>query len=166
MNTRKLDESSRLVGATSWAAIASGVVIALALQTVLVLFGLALGLSMGDHTVAGGFALWAVIVQLLSIAVGAALAARISHGSNRMGGVAAGVMTWAVSLAFGGALSSQGLAWTTRTASTGAWAAFFGALLGLGAAVIGGIVGTGMGRSSRPEVPSTPVGPTHTTVNP
>jgi hypothetical protein len=160
MDTRKLDESSRLVGATSWAAIASGVFIALALQTVLILLGLAFGLSTGDREVAGGFAFWAVLVQLFSIAVGAALAARISHGNDRMGGIAAGVMTWAVALVLGGTFAFQGLT-AERVASTGVWAAFFGALLGLGAAIIGGMVGTTFGRSSRPQIPKEQMGPTH-----
>jgi hypothetical protein len=146
MNTRKLEESSRLVGATSWAAIASGVFVALALQTILVLLGLAVGLSVGDGMIAGGFALWAVIVQLCSIAVGAALAAATSHAGSRMGGMAAGVMTWAVAITIGGVLSATGMA---RIGENGAWAAFFGALLSLGAALVGGGFGAMIGGSSR-----------------
>ena len=147
MDTRRLDESSRLVGATSWAAIASGVFIALALQTLLLLFGLALGLSVGDRAVGGGFALWAVIVQLFAIAVGAALAARLSHAHYRMGGMVAGIMTWAVALALGGTLT--GATFGERFASTGAWAGFIGAILGLGAAIVGGAIGSTFGGGGR-----------------
>jgi hypothetical protein len=147
MDTRRLDESSRLVGATSWAAIASGVFIALALQTLLLLFGLAVGLSVGDKAVAGGYALWAVIVQLLAIAVGAALAGRLSHANHRMGGIVAGIMTWAVALALGGTLTGATLG--QRFASMGAWAGFVGALLGLGAAIVGGAVGSTLGGRGR-----------------
>jgi FtsH-binding integral membrane protein len=161
MATRKLEETSRLVGATSWAAIASGVFIALALQILLLLLGLAFGLSVGDRTVEGGFAAWAVIVQLASIAVGAALAARISHADDRMGGAVAGVMTWAVALVLGGAL--QSVPTMMRFEGSGAWAAFLGAALSLGAAIIGGAIGSRyLGRSSHPPVTSDTLGPSHT----
>ena len=149
MDTRKLEEGSRLVGATSWAAIASGVFVALALQTVLLLLGIALGVSVGDSAIGGGYALWAVIVQLGSIAVGAALAASLSHSAHRLGGIAAGVMTWAVALVLGGMLS--GVSLTMRLDGAGAWSAFLGALLGLGAAMLGGAFGATLGRAGRPE---------------
>lgn len=146
MDTRRLEEGSRLFGATRWSAIATGVFVALALQTVLLLLGLALGRSVGDEAVGGGFALWAIIVQLCSIAVGAALAASTSHADTRMGGIAAGVMTWAVSLVLGGVLS--GVAFMRGTDGGDAWSAFFGALLGLGAAILGGAFGATLGRTS------------------
>ncbi len=160
MNTRKLEESTRLVGATSWAAIASGVVIALAIQILLMMLGLAFGLSVGDGTPEGGFALWAVLVQLVSIAIGAALAARISRAHRPVAGAAAGVMTWAASLVLGGAMA--GLTTMQRSESTGAWAGFFGALLALGAAILGGAAGASLGRSRRPPVTTGPIGPTST----
>lgn len=156
MNTRKLEETSRLVGATSWAAIASGVVVALAIQTVLVLLGLAVGLSVGDGMIAGGFAVWAVLVQLCSMAVGAALAAATSHAEGRMGGIIAGVMTWAVAITIGGLLSSIGIA---RLGEGGAWTAFFGAVLGLGAAILGGGFGSLIHGSSRGSYTTTDRGP-------
>lgn len=140
MNTRKLEESSRLVGATSWAAIASGVFVALALQTVLLLLGLALGLSVGDEMLGGGYALWAVLVQLGSLAVGAALAAATTHAEHRSGGIVAGIMTWAVAIVIGGALSWISL--RGMIGGTGAWSAFVGAVLGLGAAIVGGMFGS------------------------
>jgi len=156
MDTRKLDESSRLVGATSWAAIASGVFITLALQSLLLMFGLALGLSVGDKMIAGGYALWAVIVQLVAITVGAALAARISHAHHRRGGMVAGIMTWAVALALGATLTGATL--SQRFESTGAWAGFLGAILGLGAAIVGGALGSTLG--GRDEVQT--LEPSHT----
>ncbi len=147
MNTRKLEEGSRLVGATSWAAIATGVFVALALQTLLLLLGLALGLSVGDGEVGGGFALWAILVQLASIAVGSALAAATTHAERRGGGIAAGIMTWAVALVLGGALS--GITLGRMLGETGAWSAFIGALLGLGAAIVGGAFGASLGGRAR-----------------
>jgi hypothetical protein len=154
MVTRKLTEGSRLVGATSWAAIAFGVFTALALQHLLIMFGLALGVSTGDRNVAGGFALWVVIVQLLSIALGAALAARLAHAGNRTGGVAAGVMTWAVALVLGGTLQGVSL---MEIGPTGAWAAFFAALLGLAAAIAGGAAGSSIGRPTAGPVTQEPI---------
>jgi hypothetical protein len=146
MNTRRLEEGSRLVGATSWAAIASGVFVALALQTVLLLLGLAFGLSVGDQAVGGGYALWAVLVQLASIAVGAALAAAVTHAERGKGGMVAGIMTWAVALVIGGALS-----WISvgrMVDGAGAWSGFVGAVLGLGAGIIGGMFGASLGSRS------------------
>lgn len=147
MDTRKLEEGSRLIGATRWASIATGVFVALALQTLLLLLGLALGRSVGDEAVGGGYAVWAIVVQLCALVVGAALAAATSHASTRMGGIAAGVMTWAVALVLGGVLS--GIAVVRGVDGTGAWSAFVGALLGLGAAIVGGAFGATFGGSSR-----------------
>lgn len=148
MNTHRLEESSRLVAATSWGAIAAGVFVALSLQTLLLLLGLALGLSVGDRTVSGGYTLWAVIVQLGSLAIGAALAARASRVSTQLAGMVAGAMTWAVTIVLGG-LGGLTLASVAMVpgATSGAWAAFFGILLGLGAAVLGGAFGATLGRA-------------------
>ncbi|MDB4957524.1 MAG: hypothetical protein JWO36_5093 [Myxococcales bacterium] len=146
MDTRKLEESSRLIGSVSWSAIASGTVIALALQTVLLLLGLAFATSVGDQTPGGGFGLWLVVVELLSIAVGAALTARLSPIEHRMSGVAAGVMTWALVLVLGGMF--QGLTMTRGLGGTGAWALFIGAIISLAAAIVGGMFGSRLGGSS------------------
>jgi len=161
MNTRRLEEGSRWLGTIRWSAIASGVFIALALQTLLLLLGLAFGLSVGDETVGGGYALWAVIVQLVCLAIGAAVAAALSHAHGRMSGIAAGVMTWAVSLVIGGALS--GFTLTQRLDGTAAWSAFVGALLGLIAAIAGGAFGATLrggerGERVEPMAPASPVG--------
>jgi hypothetical protein len=141
MDMTSFDEKARLLGATSWKAIAAGVFIALALQALLLLLGLAFAL--GDER----------------IAVGAALAARLSHLGSRSGGIAAGIMTWAVVLVVGGAV--QGSMMVPRPGAGTAWAAFFGAVFGLGAAILGGALGaTVRGRPSgaspthRDEVPS------------
>lgn len=157
MDTSKLDESSRLVGGISWTAIATGTVIAVALQSVLMLFGIALVTSVGDHMPGGGYSTWIVLVQLVALAVGAALTARLSHGERRMNGVAAGVMTWAVTLVIGGAF--QGFAMGAQI-GRGTWAPFLGALLGLGAAIIGGAFGATLGRSTATQFTGPPI-PSH-----
>lgn len=152
MNTRKLDESTRLIGGISWSAIATGAVIAVALQMVLMSLGVALSSSVGDREPEGGYSLWAVISQLVAIAVGAALTARLAHAERRMNGVAAGIMTWALTLVLGGA----GLGFAMGAQLTyGAWSAFIGAVLGLGAAIVGGSVGATLGRSTSAGQPLT-----------
>ncbi len=58
----------------------------------------------------------------------------------------AGLMTWAVAIVIGGALS-----WISvgrMIDGTGAWSAFLGAVLGLGAAIIGGMFGASLGSRS------------------
>lgn len=140
MNTTALDEKTRLVDLTSWRAIAAGVFVALALQILLSLFGL--GFALRDAELGGGYQAWAIIVQLLSIALGAALAARVSHPGSRWGGIVAGGMVWAVALVLGGVV--PGLTILPRTPVGSAWLAFVGALLSLGAAIGGGILGATM----------------------
>lgn len=159
MNTRTFDKSTRLIGATSWAAIASGVFIALALQALLLLFGFAVAVE--DARIGAGYGSWAVIVQLISIAAGAALAARLSHAGDRAGGIAAGVMTWAVALVVGGAL--QGVTMIGRGGGSAmAWAAFIGAALGLGAAIFGGAAGATVRGRPAGTIPTTSSGPSET----
>lgn len=144
MNTYKLEEGSRLLAATSWGAIAAGVFVALALQLLLLLLGLAFAVSVGDHIAEGGFAWWGFFVQLAALCVGGALAARVSRASSQLGGMVAGAMTWAVAVVIGGALGGVPLAGAAASelGASGAWAAFFGVLLGLGAALIGGAFGS------------------------
>jgi hypothetical protein len=157
MDMTSFDEKTRLLGATSWRAIAAGVFIALALQVLLLLLGL--GFALGDERISGGYQAWSVLVQLSSIAVGAALAARLSHLGSRSGGIAAGIMTWAVVLVLGGAV--QGFLMVPPPTAATAWAAFFGAIFGLGAAILGGALGatvrgrpTGATPAPREDVPS------------
>lgn len=154
MDTRKIDEGTRLVGAISWSAIATGAVIAVALQTVLLLLGLAITSSVGDRVPEGGYSLWVVLVQVVALAVGAALTARLSHAERKMNGVAAGVMTWAVSLVIGGAASAFVMG---AQLDRGAWSAFLGALIGLAAALLGGSFGATIGRSTTSPVTGPPI---------
>ena len=146
MNTRKLEESTRLVDSLSWSAIASGTIVALAVQTVLALLGLGFATSVGDGRPGGVYDLWIVIVELVAIAVGAALTARLSHAERRMNGVAAGLMTWAVVVVLGNVF--QGLAMMRAIGGSGAWAAFFGAVISLVAAALGGSFGARLNTSS------------------
>ena len=146
MNTRSLEDGIHSVGATRWSAIATGVFLALALQTILLLFGAAVSSSVGDGVPEGGYAFWALLVQLVSIGTGAAIAAALSHASLRREGIGAGVVVWAVALVFGGLVTVFVL--SRGSSETNAWLAFFGALLSLTAAIVGGAFGTRLGRTS------------------
>src|SRR3954464_13085862 len=122
MNIRRLEDGARLLDSVSWSAIASGTIIALALEIVLLLFGVAIATSVGDGTPGAGYAVWMALVQLFSIAIGAALAARLSHVANRFEGMGVGVLTWALVVVIG--VAFQGLTMTRMLAGSGAWAAF------------------------------------------
>jgi hypothetical protein len=135
-----LDENARPFEFLKWSAIATGAVIALAVQTVLVAFGLGIATSVGDHVPGGGFVVWVVLVELVALAIGAALTARLSHAESRRAGVAAGIMTWAVVLLVGGFVMK--VAMSAGFAALGAWAFFFGDVFSLGAAIAGGIYGS------------------------
>jgi len=155
----KLEEGSRIIATTSWGAIVAGVAIALALQLLLLTLGFAVGASVGDHVPGGGYAWWAFLVQLLTLAIGGAVAARVSPTRTRLGGMVAGGMTWAFAIAIGEVLGSAVA--VTRLGSTGLWSAFFGMLLGLGAAMFGGLLGATRRPTSLPVAPLHPQTPAH-----
>jgi hypothetical protein len=152
MDTRTLEQGSKLVAATSWGAILSGVFIALALQTVLLLFGLAIATSVGDHVASNGYDVWAVFVSIVSFAIGGALAGSVARADNRASGIAAGFLMWAVALVVGNVLT--GFVGTGRVSP---WTLLFGALLALGAAIVGGMLGASLRgtRHIRIDTPST-----------
>jgi hypothetical protein len=163
MNLDKLDETTHFVDSVRWSAIATGTIIALALQTMLLLLGLAFATSVGDHIPGGGFDVWLVIVELCAIGLGAALTARLSHAERRMQGVTAGIMTWAVVLVLGTVF--QGLTMTRALGGDGVWAAFIGALVSLAAAMVGGALGVGIGSHESTARPAgryeEPIAPVH-----
>jgi hypothetical protein len=134
------------LGSLSWSAIAGGTFIALAVQAVFLLLGLAFATSFGDRAPGGVYSVWTVIVEFCAIAIGAALTARLSHAGRRSSGIAAGVITWAVVLVLGSVF--QGLTMTRALGGSGAWAAFIGALASLVAAIVGGAFGVRLGAPS------------------
>jgi hypothetical protein len=141
MNTLTLDRVTRLLRATHWPAIAIGVFLALAVQSLLVRLGFAIAVN--DARVGSGYGLWVVLVELAALALGGAVAASASHAPDRAAGIAAGVMTWAVALVVG-AISHGVVIGRDVTTEAVAWTGFFAALLGLGAAVGGGIFGVSL----------------------
>lgn len=127
----------------NWAAIAAGVVVALASQILLLWLGNAFALSVGDEEPAGGFAVWVILVQLGSLFLGAAFAGYLARTSSIFSGAAIGAFTWALALVLGSALATQPLAgWRPQDVSAAAWTTFFGGILSLGTAMIGGALGS------------------------
>lgn len=126
----------------NWAAIAAGVVVALASQILLLWLGDAFVASVGDKQPEGGFALWVVLVQLGSLFLGAAFASFLARPASAFGGAAIGAFTWALALVLGSALAAKPLAgWRPENLAAAAWTTFFGALLSLGTAMLGGALG-------------------------
>lgn len=127
----------------NWGAIAAGVVVALASQILLLWLGNAFALSVGDEQPAGGFAIWVIVVQLGSLFLGAAFAGYLARTSSIFSGAAVGAFTWALALVLGSALATQPLAgWRPQDVSAAAWTTFFGAILSLITAMLGGALGS------------------------
>ena len=127
----------------NWAVIAAGVVVALASQILLLWLGDAVVTSVGDRTPAGGFAFWGVLVQLGSLFLGAAFASFLARPAFVGGGAAIGAFTWALALVLGSAIAARPLAgWRPESVAAAAWTTFFGALLSLGTAMVGGALGS------------------------
>ncbi|MCW5809159.1 MAG: hypothetical protein KIT31_42790 [Deltaproteobacteria bacterium] len=137
-NVDRIERASQALQRMRWPAIALGVFLTLALQSVLLRFGFAIAVH--DGRVGAGYGLWSLLVVLASLVVGAAITANLSHARDRWHGIAAGVVTWAVALVVG-AVSHGAVLGREVTTQSLAWTGFFSALLGLGAAVFGGLVG-------------------------
>ena len=134
----------------NWGAIAAGVVVALAVQVLLLWLGHAFAVSFGDHRAGGGYAIWVLIVQLGSLFVGAGFAAYLARAATTAAGAAIGGFTWALALVLGTALASQPLAgWRPEDASAAAWTTFVGGLLSLATALVGGALGSRRTRQLR-----------------
>jgi cellobiose-specific phosphotransferase system component IIC len=146
------DTTAALGRAWNWSAVLKGTFLALATFVVLRYFGAALGVSTGNGVLETGFAVWSVIVQIVSVAVGAALAGYLTGSRQARDGAIAGISTWVVTIVL---MSTLFGAAGPQTARSALWAAFLGALLSLGAAVIGGILGGQLVR--RPVI--SPAGP-------
>jgi hypothetical protein len=118
-------------------------VVALAAQILLLWLGDAVVTSVGDKQPGGGFAVWVVLVQLGSLLLGAGFAAFLARPAFAGGGAAIGAFTWALALVLGSALAARPLAgWRPENVAAAAWTTFFGALLSLGTAMLGGAFGS------------------------
>ncbi|MCC6557438.1 MAG: hypothetical protein IT372_31190 [Polyangiaceae bacterium] len=142
-----IDETAgAMARAWNWSAVLKGSFLALALYVLLRFFGAALGVSTGNRVLETGFAVWSVIVQLVAIGSGAALAGYLISPSRAVDGVLTGVFTWVVSIVLMATLFGVAGPQTARSAL---WGAFLGALLSVGAGAIGGLLGVQIGRRSR-----------------
>ncbi|MDX2091857.1 MAG: hypothetical protein SFX73_28605 [Kofleriaceae bacterium] len=142
MDTASKRKARAALSNWNWGAIAAGVVVALASQILLLWLGDAVVTSVGDKHPEGGFAFWVVLVQLGSLFVGAAFAAFLARPTLVLGGAAIGAFTWALALILGSAIAARPLAgWRPDSAAAAAWTTFFGALLSLGTAMLGGVLG-------------------------
>lgn len=150
------DIAASATRAWSWSAVLKGTFAALAVYVVLRYFGAALGVSTGDGVLEGGFAVWTVIAQMVSIAAGG-LVTGFALGSHRLlDGALAGTFTWAVSVVL----------MTTLLGSPGAqaavpalWGAFLGAVLSAATGVLGGTLGAQLSRKRpavQPHLPGMP----------
>lgn len=87
-----------------WGAVIAGVLLALVIQGLLTLFGLAIGLTaldptQGDFTGLGvGSGLWLILSTLISVFIGSWLASWLSNTLNRPDAIIHGVLTWSVFL--------------------------------------------------------------------
>ena len=93
----------------SWGAILAGAIIVLAVQLLLSLLGIGVGLSMvepaqGGTPTAGSFGLgagvWWVLSYLLALIAGGYVAARLASSTVPLDGMLQGLVTWAVALMF------------------------------------------------------------------
>jgi hypothetical protein len=93
----------------SWGAVLAGAIIVLAVQLLLSLLGMGVGLSMvdparGGTPAAGSFGLgagiWWVLTYLLALVAGGFVAARLASSTVPLDGMLQGLVTWAVALMF------------------------------------------------------------------
>jgi hypothetical protein len=122
----------------SWSAIFAGVFVGLAVETLLLLFGAAIGTSVGDKVLGGGFGVWTVIVTMLGLALGGAVAAFVGGINRAREGAITGFLVWSVIIVLSSTLFSS---FGPQSLGTAFWARFFGALVGLACALVGGIAG-------------------------
>ena len=97
----------------SWGGILAGAILALMIQFMLGLLGLGIGLTSAGGSSGGLFSLaglWAVVVVLAGVFVGAYAAARFAGIPSRIDGMLHGVVTWAVTGLFALYLLSSGAA--------------------------------------------------------
>jgi hypothetical protein len=84
----------------SWAAVVAGSLLALAVWTLLVLLGSAIGLSIHDNvngrSLAIGAVVWAILVTAGALFLGGFVASQMTTGENKLEGALYGILVWAV----------------------------------------------------------------------
>jgi ABC-type transport system involved in multi-copper enzyme maturation permease subunit len=139
----------------AWGAVVAGAAVALAVYVLLTLLGGAIGLAVQENAALGaGFALWSVIVALLSLFIGGWVTAQFTTGESRAEAALHGVVLWGVFFALvlwlatigfqmgmGAMLMLDPAARFEMGATEAAWWAFFGVLLSMLAVIGGAILG-------------------------
>jgi hypothetical protein len=129
----------------SWGAVFAGGVVAVAVGAMLNILGLAIGATTidpatpGDSPSAGALGLaggiWLLVANLIGLAVGGYVAARLSGTSDDTDGVLHGLSVWAVGFLLSAVLLGNALAGVANTTFQGASAMIGGAAQGVGQAV-------------------------------
>ena len=132
------DFASGIARTWNWSAGLKGACTALALLVVLRYAGEGVGVTVGDRILEEGFGLWLVLAQIAALGVGGTLAGYLLKTNRVLDGALAGAFTWVVATVLITALLGGIGPQTLRSA---VWSTFFGTLLSLGSAVVGGILG-------------------------
>ncbi|GGG42540.1 hypothetical protein GCM10010964_32530 [Caldovatus sediminis] len=129
----------------SWGAVFAGAVVAVAVGAMLNILGLAVGVSAIDAMVPGetpaaatfGIAtgVWLLLANLIGLAVGGYVAARLSGTADDTDGVLHGLSVWAVAYLISAVLLGNVVAGTAGTAFQGVTTVLGGAARGAGVAV-------------------------------
>jgi hypothetical protein len=129
----------------SWGAVFAGGIVAIAVGAMLNVLGLAVGATTIDPAVPGetpsassfGIAsgIWLLVANLIGLAVGGYVAARLSGTSDDTDGILHGLSVWAIAFLLSAVLLGNIVAGTTRTAFTGLSSIVGGAAQGAGQAV-------------------------------
>ena len=137
--TRMFKEFAQSIGRTwNWSAGLKGACTALALLVVLRYAGEAIGVTVGDRVLEDGFGLWLVLAQVAALGVGGTLAGYLLKTNRVIDGGLAGAFTWVVATVLITALLGGIGPQTLRSA---VWSTFFGTVLSLASAIVGGILG-------------------------
>jgi hypothetical protein len=105
----------------SWGAVAAGAAIALALNAVLWMGGIALGITVSDQvsirTLTIGAAIWMLMSSLFSLFVGGFMVSRLTAGEDRQEAATYGVILWGLVFIGSLMLANSGIATGTQMAS-------------------------------------------------
>ncbi|HXE57868.1 MAG TPA: DUF3618 domain-containing protein [Gemmatimonadales bacterium] len=110
--TERLVEPSQF--RVNWGAILAGLVVALALQIVLTLLGLAIGFTAWDpgdpaRALGLGASIWWLVSGLVALFVGGMVVGRLAGPVRRKDGALHGIIMWGLSLVFGTMLVTSGI---------------------------------------------------------
>src|SRR5690606_1710349 len=133
---REVEVSRARAGRMNWGAVFAGFIVAMVVQMILTLLGLAIGLGAIDLTTGGvgglgtGAAIWAGLSALISLFVGGLAAGYMAGRLTRADGMLHGVLVWGLTMLL-----------TTYALTTGL-STLLGGVFGVAGQTISGVVGT------------------------